>query len=53
VSTSSDLPTGPVIVWTLAVLGILAHAFIARRAQASRSNDETASTIPSARHEAK
>jgi len=40
VSTSSDLPTGPVIVWTLAVLGILAHASIARRAPVSRSTND-------------
>ena len=31
VSTSFDLPTGPVIVWTLAVLGALTHAFVPRR----------------------
>ena len=31
VSTSFDLPTGPVIVWTLAVLGVLTHACVPRR----------------------
>jgi len=31
VSTSFDLPTGPMIVWTLAVLGVLTHACVPRR----------------------
>jgi len=31
------LPTGPVIVWTLAVLGILTHALVARRRLANVS----------------
>ena len=31
VSTSFDLPTGPVIAWTLAALGVLMHAVVARR----------------------
>jgi len=52
-STSSDLPTGPVIVWTLALLGILTHAFVSRRAAASRSTHEAASAVASARREAK
>jgi len=51
-STSSDLPTGPVIVWTLALLGILTHAFVSRAA-ASRSTHEAASDVASARREAK
>jgi len=34
VSTSFDLPTGPVIVWMLAVLGVLTHALVPRRAGA-------------------
>jgi len=52
-STSSDLPTGPVIVWTLALLGILTHAIVSRRAAASRSTHEAASAVGSARREAK
>ncbi|HEY2818745.1 MAG TPA: metal ABC transporter permease [Casimicrobiaceae bacterium] len=35
VSTSLDLPTGPVIAWTLAVLGVLMHAVVAHRQPAS------------------
>jgi zinc/manganese transport system permease protein len=34
VSTSLDLPTGPVIVWMLAALGVLTHALVPRRASA-------------------
>lgn len=32
ISTSLDLPTGPVVVWTLAALGVLTHAWCSRRA---------------------
>jgi zinc/manganese transport system permease protein len=32
VSTSFDLPTGPVIAWMLVVLGVLTHALVPRRA---------------------
>jgi zinc/manganese transport system permease protein len=35
VSTSLDLPTGPVIVWMLAALGVLTYAVVSRRARAS------------------
>jgi zinc/manganese transport system permease protein len=34
VSTKFDLPTGPVIVWMLAALGVLTHALVPRRADA-------------------
>jgi zinc/manganese transport system permease protein len=37
ISTSFDLPTGPVIVWTLAILGVVTHAFVARRAPTTRA----------------
>jgi len=41
VSTSFDLPTGPVIVWTLAVLGVLTHALVARRRPAEAPLQKT------------
>jgi zinc/manganese transport system permease protein len=37
ISTSLDLPTGPVIVWMLATLGVLTHAWIALRRPSSRA----------------
>jgi len=36
VSTSLDLPTGPVLVWTLAALGVIVHATCAYRMPATR-----------------
>ncbi len=39
ISTSLDLPTGPVIVWTLAALGILTHALIVSGKPVSRLVD--------------
>jgi len=35
-STAFDLPTGPVIVWMLAALGVLTHALIANRASVAK-----------------
>jgi zinc/manganese transport system permease protein len=35
-STAFDLPTGPVIVWMLAALGVLTHALIASRASVAK-----------------
>jgi len=39
ISTSLDLPTGPVIVWTLAALGVLTHALIVSGRPVSRLVD--------------
>jgi zinc/manganese transport system permease protein len=36
ISTAFDLPTGPVIVWILAALGVLTHALIANRASVAK-----------------
>jgi len=36
VSTMLDLPTGAVVVWTLAIVGLLTHAALARRVGAVR-----------------
>jgi zinc/manganese transport system permease protein len=38
ISTSLDLPTGPVIVWMLAALGVLTHAWISLRRLRLRTN---------------
>lgn len=34
VSAALDLPTGPLIVWTLAVIGLVHHVFSTRRVSA-------------------
>ena len=39
ISTSLDLPTGPVIVWTLAALGVVTHAVIVSTSPASKLAD--------------
>ena len=36
ISTAFDLPTGPVIVWMLAALGVLTHALVANRASVAK-----------------
>src|SRR5436189_2570958 len=46
VSTSFDLPTGPVIVWTLAVLGVLTHAFVSHRHTVAASISNKGSLNP-------
>ena len=38
ISTSLDLPTGPVIVWMLALLGVLTHTWISFRRLRLRTN---------------
>ena len=50
VSTSFDLPTGPVIVWTLAALGVLMHAFVSRRQTVAPSISNKGSLNPNGRN---
>ena len=50
VSTSFDLPTGPVIVWTLAALGVLMHAFVSRRQTVAPSISNNGSPNPNGRN---